>query len=155
MGKKTVAKDFKNAVEQTEEVANCFQSGLSALGNHSSKIQVANKRDLQGSIDIDNCTRQKYPSSNRWDYAFAYAGEIFFVEVHSAQTSEVATVLKKLTWLKDWLKRSAPEINKMKAVSQTPFYWIQSKGFAIPSQSRQYRLAVTKGLKPVSKIVLK
>jgi len=71
---------------------------------------------------------------------------------HSANTSEVRTVLNKLQWLKDWLNQHATEINKLKAYK--PFYWIQSKGFAIPKTSPQYRAAANAGIKPIPKLNL-
>ncbi len=145
---------FKQAVEATPDVATGFRTGLSALGDYSSKVSVTNTNQLQGSIDIDTCTTAKYPNDNRWDYAFAYKGEAFFIEVHSANTSEVSTVIKKLQWLKDWLNQKAPEINKLKAKKLPAFYWIQSKGFSIPKTSPQYRLAGSAGIKPIAKLRL-
>jgi hypothetical protein len=154
MKTKKVKITFKHAVEATPDVKNCYKQGLLALGPYSSKVAVSDTKKLHGSIDIDSCTRTKYPSENRWDYAFAYNSEVFFIEVHSANTREVKTVLKKFQWLKDWLNQKAPEINKMKAKSVSPFYWVQSKGFAIPKTSPQYRLAQSNGIIPVSNLRL-
>lgn len=147
-------KTFRQAVEATPDVALGFRTGLTALGVHSSKVSVSDTSLLEGSVDIDNCTTAAYPNSNRWDYAFAYKGEVFFIEVHSANTREVRAVLKKLAWLKDWLHQKASEINKLKAKTQLPFYWIQSKGFAIPKTSPQFRAAEGAGLKPIAKLHL-
>lgn len=145
---------FKKAVEDTPDVATNFRTGLSALGTHSSKVTVSDTTQLQGSIDIDSSTTAKYPQANRWDYAFGYRGEAFFIEVHSANTSEVSTVLKKLQWLKGWLNDQAPEINKLKAKNLPPFYWIQSKGFAILKTSPQYRTAAQNKIMPIIKLTL-
>jgi len=147
-------KRFEDVVKATPDVASGFQTGLMALGRYKSKVFVADTRLIEGSIDIDSCTTQKYPNANRWDYAFAYNKEVFFIEVHSANTREVKIVLKKFQWLKNWLTQKAPEINKLKAKSKPPFYWIQSKGFAIIKTSPQYRLAESAGLKPVAKLEL-
>jgi len=141
---------FKNAVEATPDVANGYKAGLSAMGAYTSKILLASTLLIEGSVDIDTCTADKYPNSHRWDYVFAYDGKAYFVEVHSAHTSEVKTVLNKLKWLKDWLNNHATEINKLKAKS--PFYWIQSKGFSIPKTSPQYREALKAGIKPIAKL---
>lgn len=84
---------------------------------------------------------------------FAYKGEVYFVEVHSANTSAVSVVLKKLQWLKDWLYQNAIEVNKLKAKGN-PFFWIQSNGFKILPGSSQYREIIQKGMKPVPKLVL-
>jgi hypothetical protein len=145
---------FKQAVKQTPEVQNCFQSGLRAFGKHSSKIDLANQSKCAGSIDIDGCldAQKMYPNDNRWDYAFDYEGKVYFVEVLSAYTNEVGVVLKKLQWLKDWLQQKAPEIGKLKA--DKPYYWIQSGRFAIPATSPQYRQAVQASILPIPKLAL-
>ncbi|GHU96258.1 hypothetical protein FACS1894156_7110 [Bacteroidia bacterium] len=143
---------FREVVAATPDVATGFRNGLTALGKYKGKVVVSNTRLLQGSVDIDECTAQKYPTDNRWDYVFAYNGKTFFIEVHSANTREVKTVINKLQWLKNWLNQSAPAINKLKAT--TPYYWIQSGGFAIPKTSPQYREASRVGLKPIAQLNL-
>lgn len=145
---------FKEAVEQTAEISPCFQSGLKALGSNSKKIALSKTSHCEGSVDLDSCLSKMYPQSNRWDYCFAYKGEVFFVEVHSAITSEVSTVLNKLTWLKKWLKDTAPELNNLKATSKTPYYWIQTSSFDILPQSKQYRQAIQAGIKPIARLEL-
>jgi len=79
---------------------------------------------------------------------WAYNQKVYFVEVHSAITSEVSTVFRKLQWLKDWLNSHAPEINKMKA--QQPYYWIMSNNNKILKGSSQARQISQAGLKPIS-----
>lgn len=145
---------FKEAVEATPDIATGYKAGLSAMGEYSSRVSAADTTRLQGSVDIDSCTTSKYPNANRWDYALAYKGEVFFVEVHSANTSEVRTVLRKLQWLRDWLNSHAPELNKMKAKSSNPFVWIQSKNFQIPKNTPQYFAAKKAGLLPLQKLEL-
>ena len=148
MSKKKVNNAFKNAVEKTPDTSNCFQSGLRALGGHSNKIALSDSCD--GSVDIDKCLfeQKKYLNANRWDYAFGYKSQAYFVEVHSANTSEVATVLRKLQWLKDWLKEKAPEINKIKA--SKPYYWVASGKYNILKTSPQFRTINQAGLNPIS-----
>jgi hypothetical protein len=143
----TKRKLFKQAVEETPDIAKGFQEGLKAMGKHSNKVVVIRStHDLQGSVNIDECTEHLYPHENRWDYAFSYQDEVYFVEVHSAHTREVSTVLKKLQWLKDWLHSKAPELRKLQA--KKPYYWIQSDKFAILKTSPQYRKATEQGLLP-------
>jgi hypothetical protein len=145
---------FKDAVLATPEVKDCYREGLQALGIHSSKVLLSDTRKAEGSVEIDACVSEKYPQDNRWDYALGYDGEAYFMEVHTANTSQVSTVLRKLQWLKDWLHAEAPEINKIKAKERTPFYWVFSKKFDIDKNSRQYKLLVQKGLMPTSKLKL-
>lgn len=144
---------FKDAVDATPEVKNCYKPGLQALGVHRAKIVLHDNRKCNGSVEIDECVRAFYPNSNRWDYVFAYKSSAYFVEVHSAETNEVSVVLAKLQWLKDWLNEKAPEIGKLKA--KQPYYWIQSSRFSIPKTSRQYRLVANNGIKPIPKLILK
>lgn len=142
---------IKKAIEATPDIANAYQTGLRAMGKYSVKIDLIGK--AEGSVDIDAALTGKHPNANRWDYAFGYNSRIYFVEVHSANTSEVSTVLKKLQWLKDWLNEHAPEMNKHKA--QPAFYWLQSGKFNILPNSSQYRLASQKNLLPIPKLVIK
>ncbi len=146
------ANPFKKAVEATPEVSNCYQSGLQALGKYSQKIELSDTSKCQGSVDIDLCTTALYPNQNRWDYALAYDGKVYFVEVHSAETIEVSTVLRKLRWLKDWLQEKSPEIKKMKA--EQPYYWVQSGKFNILKNSPQARAVAQVGLRPIPKLSL-
>jgi hypothetical protein len=157
MKKKIKAKPaltFNQAVLATADIRTGYQNGITALGAYSNRVLVGDTKQLQGSVDIDTCTTQKYPQANRWDYAFAYKNEVFFIEVHSANSSEVKTVIKKLRWLKDWLLQQAPEIEKLKAKSQNPFFWVQSNNFQIPKNSPQYFAAINAGLLPIKRVVL-
>ena len=144
---------FQQAVAATPDISNGYKAGLTALGAYSNRVDVSDTTKLQGSVDIDSCTTAKYPNANRWDYALAYKSEVFFVEVHSANTSEVRTMLRKLQWLKDWLNSQAPQVNNLKA-KNNPFIWIQSKNFQIPKTSPQYLAAKGKGILPLRKLQL-
>jgi hypothetical protein len=139
---------FEEAVQATHHLDGCLKNGLQALGAHSKKISLSSTKNCNGSIDIDTALARVYPQDSRWDYAFSYKGEVFFVEVHTANSSEVDTVIKKLKWLKSWLISDAPKINELKATSQTPFHWIQSSNFNLPKTSRFYRRAAQEGILP-------
>jgi len=144
---------FQQAVKQTSDVAAGFQTRLKALGKYHTKIQVTDGSLLNGSIDIDDCTKKKYPDENRWDYALAYNETIYFVEIHSANTSEVSVVLKKHEWLKNWLNQHAPLINQLKK-AKPAYYWIGSNNFNILRSSPQYRRIAQANLMPVSRLQL-
>ena len=147
---------FSEAVNATPEIQNCHQAGLQAIPQSDrSKISLYDTRACEGSVDIDTCLTSRYPSDNRWDYCFCYKGEVFFVEVHTANSREISTVIRKLTWLKNWLNSQAPEINKLKAKNVTPYYWLQSSGYSIPARSRHYREAERAGILPIPRLELK
>ena len=143
---------FREAVESTPEIKNCYQPGLRVLGKYSSKVTLTDTSLCNGSIDIDECVKNKYPNSNRWDYCIGYNNLAYFVEVHSANTAEVSTMLNKLQWLKDWLNNNATELNKIKA--SPPYYWVMSGKYAIPSTSPQSRRMAQAGIKPTSRLNL-
>ncbi|MGL5194454.1 MAG: hypothetical protein ACRC8Y_12785, partial [Chroococcales cyanobacterium] len=67
----------------------------------------------------------------------------YFVEVHSAKTDEVKTVIKKLEWLKEFLIQEAPELNQ----KPKQFHWIASSGNHILPNSSQSRQLTKSGLK--------
>lgn len=143
---------FKDAVSNTPDISKGYKAGLTALGKYSSKVVVSNNVTLDGSVDIDTTTVALYPQDNRWDYVIGFNGKVIFVEVHSANSSEVDKVFKKLDWLKNWLNSKAPDLAKLRATA--PYYWIQSKSFQIKPHTSQHRRVVSKGIRPVSKVTL-
>lgn len=153
-GKRTSGNQFKTAVASTPQIKTAYRSGLQALGQYSKHIQLSNKADCDGSVDIDTSVKNAHPQANRWDFCLSYKAEAFFVEVHPAHTGEVNTVIKKLNWLKQWLREHAPEIDRMKSKSKHPYYWIQSNGFHILPGSPQFRQAIQHKIKPIARLNL-
>ena len=143
---------FKIAVENTVDIADDYQVGLKGLGAYSTKIELADTRLCEGSINIDDALQELYPQSNRWDYALSYESKVYFVEVHAAKTGEMDTMFKKLEWLKDWLRNNAPEIQQLSA--EKPFHWVAVNGVHILKQSAQYKQLTLKGFLPISKLKL-
>jgi hypothetical protein len=143
---------FREAVLETEDVKQCYQVGLRGFGKYSDKVELKENKLCGGSLDIDVCTKNKYPRENRWDHALDYDGKTYFVEVHPANTGDVKTVIKKLEWLKTWLNEEAPEINKLRA--NNPYRWVQSGKFAISPNTPQYKEAAQNGILPKPKLKL-
>jgi hypothetical protein len=143
---------FKEAVEKTPDCAGGYRDGLKAIKNiYTGKIKVSKTLELNGSVDIDSCTQHIYSKDKHWDYAFSYREKTYFVEFHSAISSEVKPVLRKLEWLKNWLRQHAPEIDKLKA--KQPYFWVQSSGFHIPKTAPQYKEVAKAGLMPIPRII--
>ena len=140
---------FEEAVKSTPDVSGGFCAGVSAFGKYADKIKVPDQALIDGSLDIDATTEKFYPNATRWDYAISYDGEVFFIEVHSAITSEVARMIKKLQWLKVWLSDKAPEIQKLTTKSKQPYYWVQSSKCDIPKHTPQYRTIVQNKILPM------
>ncbi len=140
---------FKEAIEATPDVSAGYCKGIEAFGEYKAKIKVPDSLKIDGSLDIDKMTVRKYPDDNRWDYAISYDGEVFYIEVHSASTSEVAKMIKKLSWLKTWLATKAPEINRLTTKTKQPYYWVQSSNCNIPKHMPQYKMVVQNKILPM------
>jgi len=135
---------YRDAVENTPSIANCFQLGLRALGGNSMYVSVANTREINGSVDLDTCLRDSYPDANRWDYTFGYGGRSYYLEVHPASTNEVDTVIRKLTWLKGWLNAEGVRLQALNAPQ--PYNWVASGKVTIPPGSTYHRRLNAAGL---------
>ena len=112
-------------------------------------------------VAIDDDCQSSYPHANRWDYVVGYERTeqaiAHFIEVHSAETSEVGTVEKKFQWLLDFL--AAEEQTHLRKLP-AEFHWVASGRVNIPKHTPQYKkLFVTlpkRGLKFAGKeLVLK
>jgi hypothetical protein len=102
---------FKDAVGKTAHLENAWKEGLQALRRQDKPhIEPQDTRRLRGSADVDSALQTIEPNANRWDFAIAYqhtnltAEFIYWVELHTASTSEVEVVIKKANWLLGWLK---------------------------------------------------
>ena len=57
--------NFADAVERTPEIAECLKNGLQALKRQDrNQIRYNASRDLRGSVDIDTCLRERYPTGS-------------------------------------------------------------------------------------------
>lgn len=146
---------FQMAVEKTEEVKNGFRVGKQAIKNADrNKIDVADNKKLQGSLDIDSLVQTLYPQDPRWDYALSYDDKIYYLEIHSTETSQIDKVISKVKWLKNWLKTRASEINKLPK-AEHPYTWVQSGRYAIlPTSKDKMKLSVA-GIVTANKLSLK
>lgn len=145
---------FQVAIENTEEVKDGFCIGKQAIkGNDRNKVNAADNNKLQGSLDIDSQVKALYPNSSRWDYALSYNDKIYFFEIHPAETSEIENVVKKVKWLKFWLKTKATEIDKLPK-SEHPYIWVQSGRYAILPTTKEMRKLTMSGITTANKLSL-
>lgn len=142
---------FKEDVERIQEIDTCYQPGLQALSGDSGKIQCQDTRDLDGSVNLDECVRPIYPNDSRWDYIVSYRDRNFFIEVHPASTGEVKEIVKKVTWLKQWLKAKGTVLVKNKADNQ-PFRWVASGKIAITKTGKYAKQLAQNGVNLPQKI---
>ena len=83
---------------------------------------------LRGSVDVDLALQHVEPQANRWDFGIAYQHSnrdeefVYWVELHTAATSEVEVVIRKARWLLDWLKNGGKRL----AVFEKEILWVSS-----------------------------
>ena len=158
---------FKKAVEAIgAPVKSAYEPGKRALPKlHAKKISCAADQRIHGSIFLDDALKgvKKHSQASRWDYGLGYtnpAGKEFaiWVEVHTASTDEVRTVIRKMDWLRDYLDSEAPALRKLTPAlngNPDPFVWIASNGNHILKNSPQARLLAQSGLRgPINGLVL-
>lgn len=133
---------FKTAVQSIPAIASGYCNGLQALRQNSVAVQAADTKRLTGSVDIDAATKRLYPNDSRWDYAIGYAAHAYFVEVHPANTANVCEMVKKVEWLRQWLKNEGTPLDALMEGDGggRTFYWIPSGRCAILPNSPQSRL---------------
>lgn len=141
---------FREAIDDTPELRDAFESGLHALGNDSRKVRLANPRKCHGSVNIEKHLKAICPNENLWDYLFGYDDKAYFVEVHPACTSEVRTVIDKLAWLKNRIRRWSISIQNMPKA----YHWIATDKVRILPDSSEARLLAKEGI-PRPKRMLK
>ena len=140
---------FRDAVADAPSPVNqAYRHGKQALeGRHRKLVTCSDTQRLTGSIDLDATLAQEpeYVNQSRWDYGIGYRPRMgteraVWVEVHTATTTEVSAVIKKLEWLRAWLRAEAEQLNRLTSdVGQDSFVWIASNGDHILRNSPQFR----------------
>lgn len=141
---------FTKAVKNTPEISLGLRSGLQALKNNASRVEATDTRKLNGSVDIDETTKNLYPEASRWDYVIGYEGKAYFLEVHSANTSDIDDMLKKADWLRQWLNTKAPALEAISG--SNCFYWVSTNDFQIVSPSPQARKLAQSKVKLIGRV---
>ena len=142
---------FKEAVEATPNLQGKWKAGLGALRSedkpHIKPNDTATKR-LRGSVDIDTALVTQDPHGNRWDFAIGYQHPnrsdefIYWVETHTGSDSQISVMLRKLDWLKAWLKGDGQELAKFDKL----FVWTPSGATSFTKGATQVKNLATKGL---------
>ena len=142
MGRNEAGAAFRQAVGSAEPLR--WRPGLSAVkrGEGHGQIRAWAQDRLYGSVDMDGDCKPAYPEDNRWDYAIGYDSEekagtqVFFVEVHSAVSSQVSVMARKLDWLEGFLRRPR---SAALARLRRECHWVASGRVDIPRHLPQYR----------------
>ncbi len=152
---------FKKCIKAAfPDVPDACADGKKALPkNDGKKISCDGKMTIRNSVFLDKCanTVPEFQQANRWDYGLAVGKTdndsyelVIWVEVHSAQTGEVDSVLKKREWLRQWLLSSSPEVYKSMGFSldSQNCHWIAENGVHILPHSRQGKILKGKNMWP-------
>lgn len=131
-------KTFRHAVETADHLVH--REGMQALKEGKGQVVAAETSSLLGGVNMDDDCRDARPNDNRWDYLVGVKRSkhavAFFIEVHSAETSEVSKIEKKLQWLLDFLER--PAQSTLKSIPRE-VHWVASGRINIPKHLPQYK----------------
>ncbi len=139
---------FKDSVQRIGELAPHYYQGLQALKKRSSCVAVISgcERKLTGSVDLDSAFRPSNPRESVWDYCVGIstgkAEEIHWIEIHPASTSEIPVVLKKLAWLKQWLREEGTPLRSF----PSHYIWISSGKTRLSPTATQRKIIAREGL---------
>lgn len=138
------------------------RKGLQAIKRSEGKGKISGEdaRKILGSVSLEDDCKGMHPNSNLWDYLVGYersnAVVAHYIEVHPAETSEVALIEKKLDWLERFLQDDA-----QRGLVSFPreYHWVASGRINIPQHTPQYKKLQTslrkRGLNgPVKSLVL-
>jgi hypothetical protein len=81
-------------------LAPAIRAGLQAVPSDKRKhIAEPVRSDFLDSLDLDEASRTRHPTDARWDYLLGHApsSQIVAIETHSAETSQVSSVIQKRT----------------------------------------------------------
>lgn len=127
------------------DLKSCIKAGLQAI-RESKKVFVESNSEIKGSINIDECLREKYPQAPRWDYVIFSSKSGFerntFIEIHPAIPKETRSIIRKAEWLKEWFKGNNINLSNY----QYTFVWVSSAGVHIPKSAQQRRLLPKNGI---------
>lgn len=139
------------AIDATPSVRGAHQPGLQAL-LRADRERIFDGQLATGSIALDDALREAEPNSHRWDYGIGLRSEpdrresVVWLEVHHAASGEAQAVIRKLEWLKQWLRKQAPRLDAI----PRKFVWQLSNVERHPNDRvRRNRLAEQHGLRRV------
>ena len=143
---------LKQAVNATPHLAGKWENGLQALrAEDRPHIKAADTRAITGSVDVDTALMRipKHAQANRWDFAIGYKHAdrkvecVYWVELHTASTSQVDVVIEKLRWLVRWLNGEGKALDGF----ERDFVWVSSGDTHYSLNSSQRRTIADLGLR--------
>ena len=144
----------EQAVNATPHLNGKWNKGLQALrAIDKPHIRTSDTRAITGSLDLDEALMRlpEHSQVNRWDFAIGYKHEdrdaecLYWVELHTANASQVNVVLKKLRWLLRWLSGNGKALDKQNF--ERDFVWVSSGSTHYSLNSSQQRAFADLGLR--------
>ena len=142
---------FQDAVVNSNDVRDCYRLGLQALPEGDrNRLSCRNTRKISGSLHLDAAVAQLYPNAARWDYGIGIkrtetTDKAIWVEVHPADANQVQKIIDKLTWLKNWLMNSAPNLMSITG-NDSPYVWVASGSVSFQRNSPQTKRLALAGI---------
>lgn len=142
---------FQEAVESIPQLKGQWEKGLGALrAEDKPHVLPEDPRRLRGSVDVDKAHQKvkKHAQANRWDFAIGFQHSnrkeefIYWLEIHTGSDSEISVVLRKLAWLKEWLKNEGQALAGFKC----QFVWAPSGATNFTKRARQVKALAYMGL---------
>ena len=136
---------FRKAVMATGAIAESFCEGVQAL-EKAHKQRIEDSTVATGSIALDEKLKKvkKHARANRWDYGIGLkrSGDetVLWLEVHHSAGGQADVVIKKLNWLRSWLRDEAPALDEMKKI----FVWQLTNVESNPNDRRRRTLIAEK-----------
>ena len=119
-------KSFEEIVKEISSIKNCYNKGLDALDSKDRKDIRSVKGKFCGSVFLDECQTGPRPEGEkRWDYIICHSGKLYFVEVHSAQTTNVSELEGKAKMLNIFLSGEGAALKALKDPA-FPNIWLAS-----------------------------
>ncbi len=105
-------------------LAETIQPGLRAIPQADRRyIGESLRPTFLDSLNLDEATRSKHPGDSRWDYLLGHDGssQVIALEAHSANTSNVAEVVRKRAASREHLQAHLQDGEAVAA-----WYWVAS-----------------------------
>jgi len=133
----------KEVCTECQDIVSCVKPGLRAISNRD-KGKIQNRLNLEGrnincSIDLDSCLRNKYPDKSRWDYIIQYRAKHICIEVHPVTAKEIKVIIDKLNWLLS--------LSCIKKIDNKELVLISSNGVKLNLRSREAKKLALHGIK--------
>lgn len=138
---------FPRAVAACPRLSGHFSRGLGALRRlDRGRVTMTNTRLINASVNVEDAQREAGGQDPTWDYGIGISAPgddvAIWVEVHSADSHHVQSVLNKLDALLKFLKKEAPDLNSLPG----RYVWLATGRVHIAPDSRERRRLNSRGL---------